>query len=51
MFVRQVTFDPNDSAVDRDVLREYLRPEAVDAFAEVPGLRLKIWIADDDANT
>jgi hypothetical protein len=25
MFVRQVTFDLNDSAVDRDVLREYLR--------------------------
>ena len=51
MFVRQVVFDLNDAGVDRDALRDYLRTESIDAFAAVPGLRLKIWIADDDANT
>jgi hypothetical protein len=51
MFVRQVVFDLNDAAVDRDTLREYLRAESVEAFTAVPGLRLKIWIADDEANT
>ena len=28
-------------------LRRYLRDEAVDAFAEVPGLRFKAWISDE----
>jgi Putative mono-oxygenase ydhR len=28
-------------------LRRDLRDEAVDAFAEVPGLRLKAWISDE----
>jgi hypothetical protein len=51
VFVRQVMFDLANSAVDRDQLREYLRAESVDAFAAVPGLRLKIWITDDEANT
>jgi putative monooxygenase ydhR len=51
MFVRQVLFDLNDASVDREALREYLRSEAVDAFGAVPGLRLKVWIADDQANT
>ena len=31
-------------------LREYLRDESVDAFAEVRGLRLKMWIADADSS-
>jgi hypothetical protein len=31
-------------------MREYLRSESVSAFAEVPGLRFKIWISDPDAN-
>jgi hypothetical protein len=30
-----------------DELRRYLRDESVDAFARVPGLRLKAWISDD----
>ena len=51
MFVRQVLFDLNESAVDREQLREYLRNESVDAFAAVPGLRLKIWITEEDANS
>jgi hypothetical protein len=51
MFVRQVMWDITDSRVDRDTLREYLRAESVDLFADVPGLRLKVWISNDDANT
>ena len=31
-------------------LREYLRDESVDAFAQVEGLRLKLWIADEERN-
>ena len=31
-------------------LREYLRDESVDAFAQVDGLRLKLWIADEGRN-
>jgi hypothetical protein len=51
VFVRQVLFDLTDARADRDTLREYLRAESVEAFAAVPGLRLKVWISDDDANT
>lgn len=31
-------------------MRRYLREESVAAFSEVPGLRLKVWISDPDAN-
>ncbi|GAA2106128.1 hypothetical protein [Streptomyces synnematoformans] len=31
-------------------LRDFLRDEAVDRFAAVPGLRLKLWISDPDRN-
>lgn len=36
-----------DSDTSVAELREYLRTESVDAFADVPGLRLKAWIADE----
>jgi hypothetical protein len=51
MFVRQVLFDLDGADIDLDGLRSYLRDESVDAFAAVPGLRLKLWIADDAART
>ena len=50
MFVRQVLFDLDGSLTDRDTLRAYLKAESVEAFAQVPGLRLKLWICDDVAN-
>ncbi|MFF4485251.1 hypothetical protein ACFY0F_01950 [Streptomyces sp. NPDC001544] len=31
-------------------LRDFLREEAVDRFARVPGLRLKVWISDPVGN-
>ncbi len=31
-------------------LRDFLRDEAVDRFARVPGLRLKVWISDERTN-
>lgn len=36
-----------DSDTSVAELREYLRTESVDAFAAVPGLRFKAWIADE----
>lgn len=51
MFVRQVIFDLNGADIDLAGLRDYLRAESVAAFSAVPGLRLKLWIADDAANT
>ncbi|MER5732506.1 hypothetical protein ABT084_29925 [Streptomyces sp. NPDC002138] len=33
-----------------DALREHLREEAVDAWVDVPGLVLKLWIADRPGN-
>jgi len=49
MFVRHVMFDLDGAGIDLDGLRDYLRTESVDAFAAVPGLRLKLWVADDAA--
>ena len=51
MLVRTVLWDLTGSPMTISALREYLQDEAVDAFAAVPGLRLKVWIADDEANT
>ncbi|MCU1677117.1 MAG: hypothetical protein JWM93_1875 [Frankiales bacterium] len=51
MFVRTVLWDLEDSPMTIPALRDYLRDESVPAFAGVPGLRLKMWIADDAANT
>ncbi|MEU1124551.1 hypothetical protein ABZ371_13530 [Streptomyces sp. NPDC005899] len=31
-------------------LRDFLRDEAVDRFAQVRGLRLKVWISDERTN-
>jgi hypothetical protein len=39
-------WDLGRSAQTIETLRNYLRDESVDAFAQVPGLRLKLWIAD-----
>jgi len=36
-----------DSPTTIEELRRYVRDESVDAFAEVPGLVFKAWIADD----
>jgi hypothetical protein len=50
MFVRLVLWNLDGSEVTIDELREYLRDESVDAFAAVPGLRFKAWVADREAN-
>jgi hypothetical protein len=42
-------WDLSASAQTIETLRDYLRDESVDAFARVPGLRLKLWIADPEA--
>ena len=47
MIVRIVLWSLADAAVGVAELRDYLRDESVDAFAEVPGLRLKLWISDE----
>ena len=45
-----VWWDLSGSAQTIDSLRTYLLDESVTAFAEVRGLRLKIWIADPQTN-
>ncbi|QKW07033.1 hypothetical protein HUT18_12090 [Streptomyces sp. NA04227] len=45
-----VWWDLAESAQDIASLRRYLAEESVAAFAEVPGLRLKVWIADEETN-
>ena len=47
MIVRLVLWNLADSKTTIGELRRYLRDEAVDAFAEVPGLRFKAWLSDD----
>jgi hypothetical protein len=47
MVVRIVLWNLADSQTTVAELREYLRREAVDAFAEVPGLLFKGWISDE----
>jgi len=47
MVVRFVLWNLADTTVTVEELRDYLRDEAVDAFAEVPGLLLKQWISDE----
>jgi hypothetical protein len=51
MFVRIVLWDLDGSPMTIDALRDYLRDESIEAFAHVPGLRLKLWVANDEANT
>jgi hypothetical protein len=50
MRVRVVWWELDGSAATIAELREYLRDESVDAFAQVEGLRLKMWIADEERN-
>lgn len=45
-----VWWDLSESAQTIESLRTYLVDESVAAFAEVPGLRLKTWIADPETN-
>jgi len=47
MIVRFVLWNLADSQTNVTELREYLRDEAVDAFADVRGLLFKGWISDD----
>jgi hypothetical protein len=47
MVVRFVLWNLADSATSVEELRDYLRDEAVAAFAEVPGLLFKGWISDE----
>jgi hypothetical protein len=47
--VRLVLWNLADSKTTVGELRRYLRDEAIDAFAELPGLLFKAWIADDGA--
>ena len=46
MVVRIVLWSLADSKTTIEELRRYLRDEAVDAFADVPGLRFKAWLSD-----
>lgn len=45
-----VWWDLSESDETIESLRTYLLDESVPAFAEVPGLRLKTWIADEATN-
>ena len=47
MVVRFVLWSLADSQTTVGELRHYLAEEAVDAFAELPGLLFKAWISDD----
>jgi Putative mono-oxygenase ydhR len=47
VILRLVLWNLADSKTTIEELRRYLRDEAVDAFEEVPGLRLKAWISDE----
>jgi trans-2,3-dihydro-3-hydroxyanthranilate isomerase len=45
-----VWWDLSESAQTIESLRTYLLDESITAFAEVPGLRFKMWIADPETN-
>lgn len=47
MIVRFVLWNLADSKTTVAELREYLRNESVDAFADVRGLRFKAWVSDE----
>jgi Putative mono-oxygenase ydhR len=47
VIVRLVLWNLADAPLSVAELREYLRDESVPAFAEAPGLRLKLWISDE----
>jgi hypothetical protein len=45
--LRLVLWNLADSKTNVGELRRYLRDEAVDAFAQVPGLRFTAWVSDE----
>ena len=47
MLLRIVLWNLAETDVTVEELRAYVRDEAVDAFAEVPGLRFTAWISDE----
>jgi hypothetical protein len=47
VIVRFVLWNLAESKTTIAELREYLREESVDAFAQAPGLRFKAWISDE----
>ncbi len=47
MILRLVLWNLADSKTTIQELRRYLRDESADAFADVPGLRLKLWVSDE----
>jgi hypothetical protein len=47
MIVRLVLWSLADADLSVAELRRYLGEEAVPAFAEVEGLRLKLWVSDE----
>jgi Putative mono-oxygenase ydhR len=47
VIVRFILWNLADSLTNVGELRRYLHDEAVDAFAEVEGLRFKAWISDE----
>ncbi len=49
MVVRLVLWNLADSKTTVGELRRYLSDEAVDAFAQVPGLLFKAWVSDEGA--
>jgi hypothetical protein len=46
LILRLVIWNLADSKTTIEELRRYLRDESVDSFAEVPGLRFKVWVSD-----
>jgi hypothetical protein len=47
VIVRLVLWSLADSPITIGELRDYLRDESVDAFADIPGLLFKAWISDE----
>ena len=48
MIVRLVLWNLADSMTTVGELRRYLRDESVDAFASLDGLRLNLWLSDEN---
>jgi hypothetical protein len=46
LILRLVIWNLADSKTTIEELRRYLRDESVASFAEVPGLRFKVWVSD-----
>jgi hypothetical protein len=47
MLVRLVLWSLADSSTNVEELRRYIRDEAVELFATVPGLLFKAWVSDE----